>query len=177
MNYIYLLPLGDIDQNFFKKLGQDLEKKFRLPVDIIGKIEIPSYTFDNLRNQYNGSKIIAELSRLDFPNAEKILAITNYDLFSEGLNFIFGEAESPGKIAIISTARLDPRFYGKKYDFEIFYQRVLKEAMHELGHTFSLRHCPNLTCVMHFSNTIEDTDIKNAEFCEKCKKLLELIKS
>ncbi len=177
MRYIYLLPLGDVDQNLFKRLAEDLEKQFQLPFNIVEKIEVPDYTYDKTRKQYSGSKIIAELSRLNLPDAKKILGITSVDLFSEGLNFIFGEAESPGKIAIISTVRLDPSFYRKIHDSAIFYQRILKEAAHELGHTFSLNHCPNPSCVMHFSNNIEDTDVKNHEFCEKCKKLLELIKS
>jgi archaemetzincin len=176
VRYIYLIPLGNIDQSFFKRLPQDLEKQFQLPVSLIEKIEIPDYTYDSKRKQYSGSKIIAELSRLDLSDVEKILGITSVDLFSEGLNFIFGEAESPGKIALISTARLDPRFYRKKFNSEIFYQRILKEASHELGHTFSLNHCPSPSCVMHFSNTIEDTDVKNHKFCEKCKKILELVK-
>jgi len=36
-------------------------------------------------------------------------------------------------------------------------QRVIKEAVHELGHAFGLTHCENSKCVMHFSNSLQDT--------------------
>lgn len=178
MRYIYLLFQKNTNVSDFliKKLENDLSNKFQFSIKVIKDIEIPDYTYNNLRKQYNGRKIINELNRLDFPEAKRILAIFSVDLYAEGLNFIFGEAESPGKIAIISTARLNPQFYNQKYDPEIFYQRILKEAIHELGHTFSLSHCPNSACVMYFSNTIEDTDAKTVNFCGKCQKLLEFAK-
>lgn len=171
---IYLLPLGKIENNFFIRLAKDIEEWFGFEVKILDSIDIPDYAYDKIRNQYEASKILNEITRMDFPRLEKILAICNVDLFSDDLNFIFGQAEAPGKSALISVARLNPKSYGKKSNDELFYRRILKEAVHELGHTFGLSHCPDPKCVMHFSNTIEDTDIKGAGFCEKCKKLYEL---
>jgi archaemetzincin len=51
--------------------------------------------------------------------------------------------------------------------------RTLKEANHELGHTFGLHHCENV-CVMKFSNSLADTDKKPAIFCDTCLKNLQL---
>lgn len=61
--------------------------------------------------------------------------------------------------------------YQKKPDFELLYGRLLKEIMHELGHAFGVAHCPEKKCVMYYSNIIEDTDQKDAEFCKKCGKI------
>jgi archaemetzincin len=47
--------------------------------------------------------------------------------------------------------------------------RTIKEAVHELGHTFGLEHCENARCVMHFSNSLADTDWKQAKFCSQCR--------
>src|SRR3989304_4955562 len=51
---------------------------------------------------------------------------------------------------------------------DIFAERSLKEAIHEVGHTLGLRHCPRSSCVMHFSNSIFDTDKKQALLCDEC---------
>jgi len=47
--------------------------------------------------------------------------------------------------------------------------RAVKEAVHELGHTFGLDHCSDPRCVMHFSNMLADTDRKGREFCPSCR--------
>jgi archaemetzincin len=90
------------------------------------------------------------------------------DVFVSNLNFVFGEAECPGKTALISLWRLKPEFYGKASDMELFVERCTKEAVHEVGHTLSLKHCSNPFCVMYFSNSIFDTDRKQSLFCNKC---------
>ena len=46
--------------------------------------------------------------------------------------------------------------------------RTQKEAVHELGHTFNLQHCHRTFCVMHFSNSIFDTDKKESLLCDQC---------
>jgi archaemetzincin len=83
------------------------------------------------------------------------------DLFVPGLNFVFGLAV--GNTAVISLARLR----SEKNEY-VFRERALKEAIHELSHTFGFQHCPDIKCVMHFSNCLEDTDIKGPDFCRVC---------
>ena len=51
--------------------------------------------------------------------------------------------------------------------------RVVKESIHELGHTFSLRHCRDRECIMHYCRTIRDVDRKSDELCRYCRILLE----
>ncbi|MFQ6038426.1 MAG: hypothetical protein ACE5LV_07400 [Candidatus Aminicenantales bacterium] len=88
------------------------------------------------------------------------------------LNFVFGEAELEGHFDVISLIRLRQSFYGLPENRGLFLERAVKEAVHELGHTFGLRHCPDPRCVMHFSNSLLDTDRKEASFCTRCRKLL-----
>ena len=93
-----------------------------------------------------------------------MLAVTACDLYVEGLNFVFGLAERPGSAAVISLYRL-----GIGARAETRRLRTLKEAVHELGHTLGMSHCPNPGCVMHFSNSLGDTDRKAASFCQSCR--------
>jgi archaemetzincin len=133
---------------------------------------IPEHAFNETRKQYNSTKILKDLAilakNIDF---DRILGITNVDLYVPGLNFIFGEAQLFGKVALISIYRLKPEFYGENNE-SLFFQRLVKEAVHELGHTFGLEHCSNPRCVMHFSNSIYDTDFKSDSFCSNCKNKL-----
>jgi archaemetzincin len=97
------------------------------------------------------------------------LSISNGDL-----NFVFGEAYKGRRIAAIYLPRLRQEFYGLESNELVFHERIVKEAIHELGHTFGLFHCNNKLCVMHFSNSLYDTDIKEKRFCLDFKDNLRL---
>ncbi len=171
---IYLLPIGKISQTFFNKLGKDLKNRFDKDCQILEPLDLPGYVYTLDREQYQAGKILDRISELELPIGCKVLGICDVDLYSSGLNFVFGQAEMGDRDCVVSLFRLNPKFYGQKFNEQIFYSRILKEAVHELGHTFRLHHCPDAKCVMHFSNSLEDTDYKENEFCEKCKGKLNL---
>ena len=82
---------------------------------------------------------------------------------------IHGIAQPSGKACVISLSRLN-----LDADEERFRSRALKEAMHELGHTFRLGHCADPGCVMWFSNTLGETDRKGVAYCPRCEETLRL---
>ncbi len=96
-----------------------------------------------------------------------MLAVTELDLYAEPLNFVFGQAEMGGRVAVISLHRL------RSDDRSLFLSRTLKEALHELGHNTGLQHCPDEDCVMHFSNSLGDTDRKGPGLCRECESTLQ----
>ena len=75
-----------------------------------------------------------------------------------------------GNTAVVSLARLKDEFYGLPPRQDLVHERLLKEAVHELGHTFGLRHCADWQCVMSSSHAVERLDIKGVEFCAACRK-------
>ena len=165
---IVLVPVGEIEKNLLGKLQDELSLIFNpLQVTISNSIPIPKGAYDSNRGQYRSSPFLEALRKHDTDKRSKFLGITSLDLFANGLNFIFGQAD--GDVCIISTHRLRPEYYGEPHDEKIFVERSTKEAVHELGHTFSLKHCLNPSCVMYFSNHILDTDRKGKNFCEKCQ--------
>ncbi len=137
--------------------------------------EIPVQLFDKQRKQWNSSTILQWLSDIFKPssNSARLLAICDFDAYSDELNFVFGEAYVDGNVSAIYLPRLRQEFYGLKPDESVFYQRLVKEAVHELGHSFGLGHCKNIKCVMHFSNSLSHTDIKTSQLCDLCKGHLE----
>ena len=138
----------------------------------------PTYLFDKARKQWISDSLLDWLLEYSEPDiTTKVLAICDLDAYSDELNFVFGEAHLGGRVAAIYLPRLREEFYVRKSDNNnnnnnLFEQRVIKEAVHELGHTFGLRHCQISRCVMHFSNSLQDTDFKDDKFCERCNKIL-----
>ena len=166
---ILLIPVGPIPADLLSGLIKPLAATFSLPCRIVAPIPIPPAAYDRRREQYLGSRILAALARLSLPDAERVLGIIDTDCYAPGLNFIFGQASIHGRDCFIALPRLRQSFYGLPEDEPLFRQRVLKEAVHELGHTYGLSHCPKPGCVMHFSNSLHDTDVKGAEFCPHCR--------
>jgi len=176
---IVLVKIGEIESNLLERLREELSVIFYpLRVEISGILPIPKEAYNFSRQQYNSSHFLEALKIYATNKNSKILGITPVDLYTKGLNFIFGQATLEGNVCVISIHRLRSEFYGQAKDEKIFIERCTKEAVHELGHTFFLNHCPNPRCVMHFSNHILDTDRKSKNFCEKCQsKINEKIKS
>ena len=131
-------------------------------------IRLPHKSWDQRRGQHLASMLLAELPS---PHSlvDRVLGVVDLDIFATGLNFVFGEADITGKRALISLQRLRQEFYGLPKNENLFQERAIKEAVHELGHTYGLKHCPNPVCVMHFSNSLPDTDAKGQNFCPACK--------
>ena len=91
------------------------------------------------------------------------------DRYFDREQLYFEQADIAGQGALISLRRLRQEFYSLPGDNDLFLERALKEAVHELGHTYGLDRCPDPTCVMHFSNSLRDTDLKGPNLCPVCQ--------
>jgi archaemetzincin len=131
-------------------------------------VPLPQDAYDLRRNQYLANALLGLAARAAHAPADpraRVLAVTEADLYAGDLNFVFGVAQSRGPAAVISLCRL-----GFGADPPLRRERALKEAVHELGHTLGLAHCPNAKCVMHFSNSLADTDHKGSSLCTACER-------
>jgi archaemetzincin len=149
-------------------LATDLGRIFASTVAIRPPRFDAEAAFDRSRGQYNSTVLLSQLLAEVHDEPARILGVASVDLFIPILTYVFGEAQLDGAAAVVSTYRLDNVLYGLPSDDKLLRQRLLKESVHELGHTFGLVHCHDATCVMRSSTYAEDIDLKSARFCSAC---------
>ncbi len=178
MSRIRLLPLGSADRDMVAALRPALEADFDAAAEVV-EIEVDlDHFLDPRRLQYNSTALISHLhgryasiagERGDSPS---LLAVVEEDLFIPILTYVFGEAQLGGRVAVVSYHRLQNERYGLPRDQGRLFERLHKEAVHELGHVFGLLHCPARECAMHISTYVEDIDMKPAALCSTCRRQL-----
>lgn len=168
-----ILPVGQVNNAVLQNLSEMLAKTFPdTSFSILTKsLPLNEKTYNKTRKQYNSNAILANLkirAEKEKKRYHAVLGVVDADIYVPDLNYVFGEAYTPGNAALISLWRLKPEFYKEKPNEKTLVTRALKEALHELGHTLGLQHCFRSACVMHFSNSIFDTDKKQNVFCDEC---------
>ena len=169
---LLISPIGDLDADgeLLGHVQKEIGKVFGYEAKLHPLIEEKDLHADPIRKQYHSTPILETLALISPPEAIKILAITRVDLFIPVLTHVYGEAQLGGKACILSTYR----FAGTASSgMETFRRRMVKEAIHELGHTFNLRHCPDPACVMHYCRSVTEVDRKSNQFCRYCLVLLQ----
>lgn len=170
MSFIYIVPIELKDHFFLETLEGLISDIFQMRTKRVEfKINLQE-VFDVRRSQYNSSMVLQQLIANPPRDAEKILGVLDVDLFIPILTFVFGEAQLGGVGSVVSMHRLHNRFYGMAEDRDLTSRRLLKESVHELGHTFGLIHCSHPGCVMNSSTYVENIDQKSSEFCPLCLK-------
>jgi archaemetzincin len=118
------------------------------PIQRLPALGLPEGAYDRTRGQYQSVEFMKTLARSRPSDAARILGVTEVDLVIPMLTFVFGQAQLNGPVAVLSLCRLRQEFYGLRGEEGLLRERVVKEALHELGHTFGLTHCLEPKCAM-----------------------------
>ena len=169
---IIISPIGDVTPDLQGPIGEEIERIYGYPTEVLGILDDLEFAFEPKRNQYHSTPILEQLDGAAPEEAVKVLALVEVDLFIPILTHVYGEAQLGGRACIVSTIRLNE---GHSYlnMQEPFLSRIVKEAIHELGHTFKLRHCQEHTCLMHYCRNEGDVDRKSDQLCRYCRILLD----
>ena len=189
---INILVLSVIGRSILRYLQKNLASIFNNNIPISKHVIVPTSFYKIEKNQYDGRKLLGFLAEnLTLKEAKDInLAIFDRDLFTGNLDHVFGLATPFPRICVISIIRLHPHFE-KDYFQEglekrkmgkfplsvrrltgkertLYYERILKESLHGIGHTLGLVHCSNVLCIMSPSSLLDDIDNKGTGFCRSC---------
>ncbi len=169
MTPILIVAISPVDRNLLDPLVEPLSSVFGTHVEVSHAQTLEgSFAFNVSRNQYGSTQLISVLLDRFEDFQGKILGVTSGDLFVPVLTYVFGEAQLDGKVAVVSSHRLNDEFYGLGPNRKLLALRLLKESIHELGHTFGLLHCNDYLCVMHSSTGVEEIDVKTERLCPEC---------
>ncbi len=165
---IVCVPLDGFPPASVADLAETLSTTFQQPVRLATGFDTQASAFDPTRSQVNSTAVLVHLQASFSEPEDRVLGLTTADLFIPVFTFVFGEAQLSGPAAVVSGFRLRNEFYGLASDPDLYNQRLLKESIHELGHTFGLRHCRSVGCVMGRATYVENIDLKTTDFCPAC---------
>jgi len=169
MKTLQLLRIGDVEDRLLQDMRPVLQKIFRVSCRVLPMLLDPEFAYHGERQQCHSSEILQRMQSLVTAESWRILGIGAVDLYIPILTFVFGEAQIGGPCAVLSTHRLRQEFYGLPRDPELLRQRIIKEAVHEVGHTLNLTHCGDYRCAMASSHAVEWIDLKESALCEVCR--------
>jgi archaemetzincin len=166
-------PVGAAPGEVLSAVEAALDAAFALPVNRLRAIDEPARAFSPQRGQWSSTAFLEAMLPLVPGSATRLLGVTERDLFVPVLSFVYGQAQLGGKVAVVSLARLRPEFHGLPRSPGVLARRAAAEAVHEVGHTFGLVHCPDRRCPMSLSIDLTDLDGKTAAPCPACRVMIE----
>lgn len=131
---------------------------------ILKPIPFPDESWNEPKTRRRADYLLNYLNQIPTKN-QLVIGLTHKDISTTKGNKkdwgIFGLANCPGSACIASDFRLK----GKTSE------KLFKVAIHELGHTQGLRHCPVKNCFMRNAEGKDHLD-EETEFCKICKENL-----
>ncbi len=161
-NYrVKIIPLGNIDKKTVDRLVKNLSVV--LPAtELVSAEPMPAHAYYKPRNRYRADSIIMWL-RNRVVKDEIWIGITSQDISTTKADNpdsgVMGLGYQPGNSCVASDYRLKHK------------KSLFKVAIHELGHTAGLPHCPEMNCYMRDAKGGNPTD-EETGFCKSCKKHL-----
>lgn len=170
-NPCIITAVDPFPERLLQHVSESIEGVYGLNTEVRPLLNDIGFAFDHNRKQYHSTVILDRLSVLASAPSDKIVALTDKDLFIPILTHVYGEAQLGGIACMVSSFRLREELPPADRE-ELFLDRVSKEVLHELGHTYHLLHCKDKTCIMHYCRSIRDVDQKKMGLCRYCSVLL-----
>ena len=170
---LYVQPLGSCAQksNDTDQVVAALRAFYAIEVRVLTCEELPQAAYYSPRKRYRAERLLAYLNQRMPKDGWRILGLTEVDISTTKDNFVdwgvMGLGELPGTATVISSFRCRKKARGPAHATE----RLAKVAVHEIGHTLGLDHCPTRGCLMEDAMGKVVTTDRERDFCARCRSL------
>jgi archaemetzincin len=164
---VYLQPLGDVSAETTAIVREALATTYGVELRTGPYRDLPDDTYYEPRRRYRAEKLLDHLDAWLPADCDRIVGITRKDISTtKGKHEdwgILGLGELPGNSCVVSSFRVRKQLGDVPAD-----ERLARVAIHELGHTLGLPHCPNLGCLMEDAQGSVVTIDRETHLCEQC---------
>jgi archaemetzincin len=170
---IGVAPFGEVSDAALQGVATYIRTHLNLEAHILSPFQNLAYAYDQKRGQYNAAIILKALNSMPFDErVDKVICVMDVDLFIPIFTHVLGEANEGGRFALASIYRLGKATDRLSASIDQITERLVKVAIHELGHLFNMAHCLNDHCLMHYSGNLADLDRTSLTFCDYCKEFV-----
>ena len=172
-----IVPIGSVFLEDMEVLQSTLKKEFpKISISISNElIDLPPHAFDKEKQQYNAKLLLEAVSNLSDNQQVRLIGVTEEDLFTPGLNFVFSTAQPRGNSMVMSFKRLRPIYNPENPNQRV--ERYQKIVLRGLGLTFGFKPSSDRSCVMAYSNSLAELDAKGTKWCGEEIELIQKIQS
>ena len=165
---VYIQPLGDVKYDYLKLVKENVESFYHFDCIIKKSKSLTEDLMVKTKTRYSADKILEK-----FESNDNCLVLTEKDIATPKGNIpewgVLGLGYRPGTVCVVSTFRMK-----KNVNESIIKDRLIKVALHEIGHNLGLDHCDNnIHCLMNDARgTIKQVDNEKIWLCDKCWKTI-----
>jgi archaemetzincin len=145
---------------------------YSFQIEVLAHHELPRTAYYAPRKRFRAEKLLKFLDSQVPAEVERIVGLTAVDISTtKGSIFdwgVLGLATLDGRVGVLSNFRCAR---GTK-TAEQALVRFGKTAVHEVGHTLGLEHCPTVSCLMEDAKGTVMTTDREYDLCRRCRKKL-----
>ncbi len=166
-----LQPLGGVPDEALDTVETAIRETYRVDVRRQASRALPRAAWYAPRKRYRAEKLLADLEHHAATSCEHVLGVTTKDISTTKGSHpdwgILGYGDMPGRAAVVSTFRTKKAVRRVSPD-----ERLARVAIHEVGHTLGLPHCPTHGCLLSDAGGTVKTIDQETELCDVCRKRL-----
>jgi archaemetzincin len=170
MKVVYLQPLGEqLPDADVAIVVSAITELYQVDVKILPRVPLPRAAWYQPRQRWRAEKLLRFIAPRMPDDGMRILGLTAADISTTKGKVVdwgvLGLGDLEGPAGVISTFRC----HKKARDALHARQRLAKVAVHEVGHTLGLPHCPTDGCLMHDAEGKVVTTDGEYDLCTSCR--------